>query len=358
MIASLQNGLAKETNVIAKKDSNRDNAPFMAINHCDHEIVRAMLNAGTSTAFLDQHSLGLQESRTKESDEVFFVRQIFETSLTADLSIRSITIAYAFHTAVYTWNQDVAKYLSTKEPSETNLRLIARQSLEIWYVSQNTCPQKNQIPPQPAGRRLGRFFLINHFTWLFSALCFAALSADKVDWLSQQADISDLIIARLLNKYNSEEHFNSTDGTGGMTALMTAAGFGNYRVVRRLLERSRSASIGFGRTHSTRSLMSKVPLSWDVINFCAEGDWFRRRQCWDVSEEGQREHNELVFFLRCTARQNRKASSLTAITGRTVSNPLIGLCQGFGREYVDDAYGTCYKSKMRKRADKALKVRI
>ncbi|EEY17818.1 predicted protein [Verticillium alfalfae VaMs.102] len=156
MVAGLENGFAREIDVFPQKDK-RHNALLMAINHRDPAMVRALLTAGASTTVEDAHGLGPLERAAKESDNVFFVRSILETGISAD-------------------------------------------------------------PPD-------------------------------------YADITDVMVAHLLEKYDSKNYFGSTDGEGHMSALTAAVGLGNHRVVKRLLEKGADPKIVDDKGRTAMSLV-------------------------------------------------------------------------------------------------------
>ena len=85
MMAGLQHGFANEIDLIPNKDGKGDNALFMAINHQDHAMVRALLDAGASTSVLDQHGTQPLERAAKESDDVFFARSILGDGCSREL---------------------------------------------------------------------------------------------------------------------------------------------------------------------------------------------------------------------------------------------------------------------------------
>lgn len=68
------------------------------------------------------------------------------------------------------------------------------------------------------------------------ALRFAVLQGKESKLLSQQADVTELMVARLLEKYDAKHYLDSTDGTDGMTAPMFAVAIRNHREMKRLLE--------------------------------------------------------------------------------------------------------------------------
>ncbi|PNH35722.1 hypothetical protein BJF96_g1169 [Verticillium dahliae] len=254
MIAGLENGFAKEIDVFPQKDK-RHNALLMAINHRDQAMVRALLTAGASTTVEDAHGLGPLERAAKESDDVFFVRSILETGVSADPP--DVSRISAFETAVYTGNFNVARFLFDAGAARDRVNMSGRTLLgEMILMHTRNALERIKFLLSLPDREGQDGFIVKHSTSRpISALRFAVLQCKEADPTSQYADITDVMVAHLLEKYDSKNYFDSTDGEGHMSALTAAVGLGNHRVVKRLLEKGADPKIVDDKGRTAMSLV-------------------------------------------------------------------------------------------------------
>ncbi|PNH44334.1 hypothetical protein VD0004_g3349 [Verticillium dahliae] len=254
MIAGLENGFAREIDVFPQKDK-RHNALLMAINHRDQAMVRALLTAGASTTVEDAHGLGPLERAAKESDDVFFVRSILETGVSADPP--DVSRISAFETAVYTGNFNVARFLFDAGAARDRVNTSGRTLLgEMILMHTRNALERIKFLLSLPDREGQDGFIVKHSTSRpISALRFAVLQCKEADPTSQYADITDVMVAHLLEKYDSKNYFDSTDGEGHMSALTAAVGLGNHRVVKRLLEKGADPKIVDDKGRTAMSLV-------------------------------------------------------------------------------------------------------
>ncbi|KAG7112235.1 Fibroblast growth factor receptor 2 like protein [Verticillium longisporum] len=254
MIAGLENGFAREIDVFPQKDK-RHNALLMAINHRDQAMVRALLTAGASTTVEDAHGLGPLERAAKESDDVFFVRSILETGVSADPP--DVSRISAFETAVYTGNFNVARFLFDAGAARDRVNTSGRTLLgEMILMHTRNALERIKFLLSLPDREGQDGFIVQHSTTRpISALRFAVLQCKEADPTSQYADITDVMVAHLLEKYDSKNYFDSTDGEGHMSALTAAVGLGNHRVVKRLLEKGADPKIVDDKGRTAMSLV-------------------------------------------------------------------------------------------------------
>ncbi|KAG7130740.1 Fibroblast growth factor receptor 2 like protein [Verticillium longisporum] len=254
MIAGLENGFAREIDVFPQKDK-RHNALLMAINHRDHAMVRALLTAGASTTVEDAHGLGPLERAAKESDNVFFVRSILETGISADPP--DVSRISAFEMAVYTGNFNVARFLFDAGAAKDRVNTSGRTLLgEMILLHTRNALERIKFLLSLPDREGQDGFIVQHSTSRpISAFRFAVLQCKEADPTSQYADITDVMVAHLIEKYDSKNYFDSTDGEGHMSALTAAVGLGNHRVVKRLLEKGADPKIVDDKGRTAMSLV-------------------------------------------------------------------------------------------------------
>ncbi|KAM0529409.1 hypothetical protein ACHAQF_002792 [Verticillium nonalfalfae] len=254
MVAGLENGFAREIDVFPQKDK-RHNALLMAINHRDPAMVRALLTAGASTTVEDAHGLGPLERAAKESDNVFFVRSILETGISADPP--DVSRISAFEMAVYTGNFNVARFLFEAGAARDRVNTSGRTLLgEMILMHTRNALERIKFLLSLPDREGQDGFIVQHSTSRpISALRFAVLQCKEADPTSQYADITDVMVAHLLEKYDSKNYFDSTDGEGHMSALTAAVGLGNHRVVKRLLEKGADPKIVDDKGRTAMSLV-------------------------------------------------------------------------------------------------------
>ncbi|KAM0287031.1 hypothetical protein ACHAQH_000716 [Verticillium albo-atrum] len=271
MIAGLENGFAKEIDAFPQRDK-RHNALLMAINHRDHMMVRALLNAGASTTVKDTHGQSPLERAAKESDDVFFVRSILETGISAQSVGPSQPSA--FETAVYTGNFKVAQFLFNAGAERDRVNTAGRTIMgEMILLHTRNALERIKFLLSLPDRDGQDGFVVQHSTSRpISALRFAVLRCKEADPTSQYADITDMMIACLIEKYDTKIYFDSTDGAGHMAALTAAVGLGNHRVVKRLLEKGADPNIADDKERTAMSLVRHRYLYPESVGLLAEYD--------------------------------------------------------------------------------------
>ena len=141
--------------------------------------------------------------------------------------------------AVYSGNLTVARYLFDKGAERDRVLPDHRTILGVMIQlhTRNSLERIKFLLSLP-DRGGSDGFIVSYAPGKpMSALHLAALRGTQADSSTEQADITHIIVARLLEKYDSKDYIDSVDASDGTTALMAAAALGNHRVVKRLLEK-------------------------------------------------------------------------------------------------------------------------
>ncbi|WYZ46831.1 hypothetical protein EsH8_IX_001056 [Colletotrichum jinshuiense] len=246
MISGLQYGFENEIDVFFDKD----NALLMAINHGDQAMVRALLDAGADTTVVDGIGCGVLERAAKESDDVFFVRSILETGV--PVNDCNPGQASAFETAVYCGNLTVARYLFDHGADRDRVNDLQRTTLGqmIHLQTRNAVERIKFILSLPDREESDGFTVFYEPKGQLSALHYTIFHMSESGLFGKQDEIGDIVLAQLLEKYDSEHHLNAGRESDGMTPLAMAVEVGAHRLAKRLLEKGASiqARDKFGRT--------------------------------------------------------------------------------------------------------------
>lgn len=246
MRAGLANGFAAQIDGCRNKDGKGDNALFMAINHRNRDMAQALLDAGASTTILDLESASLMERAAKESDDIFFVRALLGAGRGATVGTWADDSGVGpFETAVYSGNLKVARYLYDRGADRDRVKDDHRTALGsmIHFHTRNAVKRVQFLLSLPDRKGGSDGFIAVHDPRLkLSALHLALMkSVEPNSSESMQSDVTEVMIATLLEKYDAKKHLESKVGPGGMTPLILAVHVGHHGAARRLLEKGADA---------------------------------------------------------------------------------------------------------------------
>ncbi|KAF6791058.1 hypothetical protein CSOJ01_14416 [Colletotrichum sojae] len=246
MLSGIQHGFAANIDTTFAGDT----ALFMAINHRDHAMVEALLEAGASTTVLSRNRDTPLARAAKESDDVSFVRSILARGLHPDWS--PTESATAFETAVYCGNLTVARYLFERgavvhRVSQKSTTLLGDL---IAMKTRNSLHRIKFLLKLPVQNQSDGFIVAASPRGLFSAVQYALFHVIESGFSATEQSMTDIIISQLLERFDAQNHLDDIGGPLEMTALAMAVQIGDYRSTKRMLEKGASLGIAdrLGRT--------------------------------------------------------------------------------------------------------------
>ncbi|KAH9232156.1 hypothetical protein K456DRAFT_1870302 [Colletotrichum gloeosporioides 23] len=233
MLAGLDCGFDTEIDV----GFGGETALFMAINHRDHEMAKALLDAGASATILGRWGDSSLVRAAKESDDISTVRSILETGVPIDGTSPSLDRT-PFETAVYSGNLTVARYLYD-QGAENHRVARSHRTFLGWLIRMQTRNAAERIKfllnlPDKGGSDGFRIAFSPEEP--ASALHLALCSITEAGFPHKHHDMSDIILAQLLEKYDAPHQVNDVFSPLAMTPIYMASLVGAYKSVKRLLE--------------------------------------------------------------------------------------------------------------------------
>ncbi|KAM0355025.1 hypothetical protein ACHAPU_000875 [Fusarium lateritium] len=248
MVSGLQLGFAGQIDARFGGISSGGSALFLAITHGDRVMFKALLDAGADFTGVDSSGLNPLHRAAKETDDVYFVEALLEKGLPVDpVDPNAIS---AFWVAVWAGNLTIARYLYDHGADRDRVPASVKRSVLGEMLHQHTRNALGRVKfllGLPDREGSDPFMITVDENTRYSLLHF---TIPYISEFAQDNEITGIMIAEILRRYNSPEQMDNTAGPHEMTALAMAAELGNYFVVRRLLERGANPNIPdqYGRT--------------------------------------------------------------------------------------------------------------
>jgi ankyrin repeat protein len=184
----------------------------------------------------------------KETDDVYFVEALLKKGLPVDPADQE-TIS-AFWVAVWTGNLTIARYLYDRGADRDRIPTTVKRNIlgeMLFRHTRNALGRIKFLLSLPDRDGSDGFMVSIDENTRYSLLHFAI---PYISEFAQDNEITGIMMAEILRRYNTPEHIDNTSGPHEMTALAMAAEVGNYFVARRLLECGASPNIPdkYGRT--------------------------------------------------------------------------------------------------------------
>ncbi|SPJ70409.1 uncharacterized protein FTOL_00137 [Fusarium torulosum] len=248
MVSGLQLGFVDQIDARFGSISSGGSALFLAITHGDRVMFKALLDAGADFTGVDKSGLNTLHRAAKETDDVYFVEVLLKKGLPVD-PVDKETIS-AFWVAVWTGNLTVARYLYDQGADRDRIPTTVKRNIlgeMLFRHTRNALGRVKFLLNLPDRDGSDGFMVTIDENTSYSLLHFAI---PYISEFAQDNEITGIMMAEILRRYNNPEHLDNTSGPHEMTALAMAAEVGNYFVVRRLLEYGASPNIPdqYGRT--------------------------------------------------------------------------------------------------------------
>ncbi|KAF4959069.1 hypothetical protein FGADI_1947 [Fusarium gaditjirri] len=247
MVSGLELGFANQINATFGRMSSGGSALFLAITHGDRDMFKALIDAGADVNAVDADGLNALHRAGKETDDVYFAM----TLLSKGLPVDPITPEpfSAFYAATYSGNLSVAKYLFDHGADRDRVCTAMKKSIMSDMLSTGTRNALYRVKflLSLPDRNGSDGFMVKVGDETFSLFHY---TINYVGEFAKDNEVTGIMIAELLRKYNSQDQLDNTAGPFKMTALAVAAEAGNYFVVKRLLEYGANPNIPdqYGRT--------------------------------------------------------------------------------------------------------------
>ncbi|KAM0213045.1 hypothetical protein ACHAQD_009487 [Fusarium lateritium] len=241
MVSGLQLGFEDQIDARFGSISSGGSALFLAITHGDRVMFKALLDAGADITEVDNGGLNPLHRAAKETDDVYFVEALLERGLPVDPPDQE-TIS-AFWVAVWTGNLTIARYLYDKGADRDRIPTTVKRNIlgeMLFRHTRNALGRVKFLLSLPDRDGSDGFMVTIDENTRYSLLHFAI---PYISEFAQDNEITGIMMAEILRRYNSPEHLDNTSGPHEMTALAMAAEVGNYFVVRRLLEHGANPNI-------------------------------------------------------------------------------------------------------------------
>ncbi|KAF4993535.1 hypothetical protein FGRMN_6394 [Fusarium graminum] len=248
MVSGLQLGFAGQIDARFGGISSGGSALFLAITHGDRVMFKALLDAGADFAGVDSSGLNPLHRAAKETDDVYFVEALLEKGLFVDPVDQSVISA--FWVAVWTGNLIIARYLYDQGADRDRVPTSVKRNILGEMLHQHTRNALGRVKfllGLPNREGSDAFMTTIDESTRYSLLHF---TIPYISEFAQDNEITGIMVAEILRRYNTPEHLDNTAGPHEMTALAMAVEVGNYFVVRQLLEHGANPNIPdqYGRT--------------------------------------------------------------------------------------------------------------
>ncbi|KAH6954812.1 ankyrin repeat-containing domain protein [Fusarium avenaceum] len=248
VVSGLQLGFADQINARFGGISSGGSALFLAITHGDRVMFKALLDAGADVTGVDNSGLNPLHRAAKETDDVYFIEALLDRGLPVDPADQE-TIS-AFWVAVWTGNLTIARYLYDQGADRERIPTTVKRNIlgeMLFRHTRNALGRIKFLLSLPDRDGSDGFMVSIDENTRYSLLHFAI---PYISEFAQDNEITGIMMAEILRRYNTPEHLDNTSGPHEMTALAMAAEVGNYFVARRLLEYGANPNIPdqYGRT--------------------------------------------------------------------------------------------------------------
>ncbi|KAJ3537213.1 hypothetical protein NM208_g6413 [Fusarium decemcellulare] len=234
MVSGLELGFANEIDTTFSSISSGGSALFLAITHGDRAMFKALLDAGANVTAVDSYGLNPLHRAAKETDDLFFVKNLLEAGVLVDPE--DDKLMSAFWMATYAGNFTIARYLYDQGADRDRIPKSTHRTIMgdmLVTHTRNAFERVKFLLGLPDREGSDGFMASFNENTRYSVLHF---TTPYISEFSQDTEITGIMIAEVLRKYHSQEQLDNTAGPHEMTALATAAEAGNYFVVQRLLE--------------------------------------------------------------------------------------------------------------------------
>jgi ankyrin repeat protein len=241
MVSGLQLGFADQIDARFGSISSGGSALFLAITHGDRVMFKALLDAGADITGVDNNGLNPLHRAAKETDDIYFVEALLGKGLPVD-PVDQETIS-AFWVAVWTGNLTIARYLYDRGADRDRIPTTVKRNIlgeMLFRHTRNALRRVKFLLNLPDRDGSDGFIVAIDENTRYSLIHFAI---PYISEFAQDNEITGIMMAEILRRYNTPEHLDNTSGPHEMTALAMAAEVGNYFVARRLLEHGANPNI-------------------------------------------------------------------------------------------------------------------